>query len=188
MKKQVWTEAALLVALPLGGAWCFWHGYVLIAVALMAAAFAFIVGSQICARREIRQKQQQLKGSAERDGRYLAEHLNDFGDLQSDSAVVLPANFLPRFEAELAKVSETTPESARSEARSSTLRPWLSSQTHSHSSGAELQSEEFPVDGDLHCGHHHAQRDSREGRESQHPARGRKRDRHTGRDQRRGCQ
>ena len=76
MKKHVWTEAALLVALPLGGAWYFWHVYVLIAVALMAAAFAFIVGSQICTRREIRQKQQQLKGSAERDGRYLAEHIN----------------------------------------------------------------------------------------------------------------
>ena len=71
MKKYVWTQAALLLTLPLCGAWYFWHGYALIAVSLVAAAFAVIVGSQIGARPEIRRKQQQLEGTAKKDGRYL---------------------------------------------------------------------------------------------------------------------
>ena len=95
MKKYVWTQAALLLTLPLCGAWYFWHGYVLIAVALGAAAFAIIVGSQIGARREIRRKQQQLEGSAKRDGRYLAKHINHFGQLQPSPRGELPAEFLP---------------------------------------------------------------------------------------------
>jgi hypothetical protein len=152
MKKYGWTEAALLLAPPLWAALEFSRGHPLSGIVLIAAAFAIIFIHYFSARRETRRKHEKLQEAGRTDGRYLAEHLNDFGDLQSDSAVVLPANFLPRFEAELAKASETNPASSRSEARSSILRPWLSSQTHSHSSGAELQSEEFPVDGDAHCG------------------------------------
>ena len=41
------TKAAFLVALPLGAAWYLWHGHRIVAAALMAAAFAFIVGTNI---------------------------------------------------------------------------------------------------------------------------------------------
>ena len=37
------TKAAFLVALPLGAAWYLWHGHRIVAAALMAAAFAFIM-------------------------------------------------------------------------------------------------------------------------------------------------
>jgi hypothetical protein len=152
MKKYGWAEAALLLALPLWAALEFSRGHPLSGIVLIAAAFAIIFIHYFSARRETRRKHEKLQETGRTDGRYLAEHLNDFGDLQADSAVVLPANFLPRFEAELAKASETNPASSRSEARSSTLRPRLSSQTHSQSSRAERQGEEFPVDGDAHCG------------------------------------
>jgi hypothetical protein len=64
MKNDAWTEAALLVALPLGAVWCFWHGYGLTALILMAAAFGFIVGGHIWARREVRRKQEKLHEAA----------------------------------------------------------------------------------------------------------------------------
>ena len=41
------TKAAFLVALPLGAAWYLWHGHRIVAAALMAAAFAFIIGTNI---------------------------------------------------------------------------------------------------------------------------------------------
>jgi hypothetical protein len=151
MKKHVWTEAALLVALPLGGAWYFWHGYVLIAVALMAAAFAFIVGSQIYARREIRQKQQQLKGSAERDGRYLAEHINHFGQLQPSPRGELPAEFLRHLEALLSEASDESRSRSSSPAPISSLILRPSSQAIRHSSTAEQEQKEKPLDEIAHC-------------------------------------
>jgi hypothetical protein len=151
MKKYVWTQAALLLTLPLCGAWYFWHGYVLIAAALMAAAFSFIVGSQICARREIRRKQQQLKGSAKRDGRYLAEHINHFGQLLPSPRGELPAEFLPHLEAllvggERRKPFEVIP------APISSLIPRPSSQANRHSSTAKQGRKEMPLDDIAHCG------------------------------------
>ena len=151
MKKHVWTEAALLVALPLGGAWYFWHGYVLIAVALMAPAFAFIVGSQICARREIRQKQQQLKGSAERDGRYLAEHINHFGQLQPSPRGELPAEILRHLEALLSEASDESRSRSSSPAPISSLILRPSSQAIRHSSTAKQEQKEKPLDEIAHC-------------------------------------
>jgi hypothetical protein len=151
MKKHVWAEAALLVALPLGGAWYFWHGYVLIAVALMAAAFAFIVGSQICARREIRQKQQQLKGSAERDGRYLAEHINHFGQLQPSPRGELPAEFLRHLEALLSEARDQSRSRSSSPAPISSLILRPSSQAIRHSSIAKQEQKEKPLDEIAHC-------------------------------------
>ena len=41
------TKAAFLVGLPLGAAWYFWHGHTIVAAALMAAAFAFMIGTKI---------------------------------------------------------------------------------------------------------------------------------------------
>ena len=40
------TKAAFLVGLPLGAAWYLWHGHRIVAAALMAAAFAFIIDPQ----------------------------------------------------------------------------------------------------------------------------------------------
>ena len=59
----------------------------------MAAAFAFIVGSQICARREIRQKQQQLKGSAKRDGDTSPNTSTTSANCNLVRAVSCPQNF-----------------------------------------------------------------------------------------------
>ena len=47
------TKAAFLVALPLGAAWYLWHGHRIVAAALMAAAFAFIIGTNV--RSDIRE-------------------------------------------------------------------------------------------------------------------------------------
>jgi hypothetical protein len=152
MKWYVWTAAALLVALPLGGAWYFWHGYVLIAVALTAAAFAFIVGSQICARREIRQKQQQLKGSAKKDGRYLAQHINHFGQLQPSPRGELPAEFLPHLEALLSEAGDENRSRSSSPTPISSLIPRPSSQANRHSSTAKQERKEMPLDDIAHCG------------------------------------
>jgi hypothetical protein len=152
MKKYVWTQAALLLTLPLCGAWYLWHGYVLIAVALVAAAFAIIVGSQIGGRREIRRKQQQLEGTAKRDGRYLAEHINHFGQLQPSPRGELPAEFLPHLEALLleagdenrSRPSPLTPISSRS--------PQPSSRANRHSSTSKQEPKEVSLNDIAHCG------------------------------------
>ena len=93
MKKYVWTQAALLLTLPLCGAWYFWHGYVLIAVALVAAAFAVIVGSQIGARREIRRKQQQLEGTAKKTADTSPSTSTTLANCNLARAVSCPQNF-----------------------------------------------------------------------------------------------
>jgi hypothetical protein len=49
------TKATFLVGLPLGAAWYFRRGYVLIAVALVVAAFALIIGTNF--RRDVPRKQ-----------------------------------------------------------------------------------------------------------------------------------
>jgi hypothetical protein len=152
MKKYVWTAAAPLVGLPLGAAWYFWHGYVLIAAALMAAAFAFIAASQIFARREIGQKQRQLKRSAERDGRYLAEHINHFRQLQPGTRGALPADFLPQFEALLAEADDENRSRSSSPVPISNLRPRPSSQANRDSSTAKEDRKEMPLDDIAHCG------------------------------------
>jgi hypothetical protein len=152
MKKYVWTQAALLLTLPLCGAWYFWHGYVLIAAALMAAAFSFIVGSQICARREIRRKQQQLKGSAKRDGKYLAEHINHFGQLLPSPRGELPAEFLLHLEELLSEAGDENRSRSSSPAPISSLISQPSSQANRHSSTAKQGRKEMPLDDIAHCG------------------------------------
>ena len=73
------TKAAFLVALPLGAAWYLWHGHHIVAAALMAAAFAFIIGTKI--RSDIRRKQEEenLQEQAKSDGRYVAAHIEGLG-------------------------------------------------------------------------------------------------------------
>jgi hypothetical protein len=67
------TKVAFLVALPLGAAWYLWHGHSIVAAALMAAAFAFIIGTNI--RSDVRRKQAEanLHEQAKSDGRNAAE-------------------------------------------------------------------------------------------------------------------
>jgi hypothetical protein len=143
MKKYVWTQAALLLTLPLCGAWYFWHGYVLIAVALVAAAFAIIVGSQIGARREIRRKQQQMEGTAKRDGRYLAEHINHFGQLQPSPRGELPAEFLPYLEALLSEAGDENRSRPSPPTPISSLSPQPSS---------KQERKEMSLNDIAHCG------------------------------------
>ena len=153
MKKYVWTQAALLLTLPLCGAWYFWHGYALIAVALVAAAFAVIVGSQIGARREIRRKQQQLEGTAKKDGRYLAEHINNFGQLQPSPRGELPAEFLPHLEALLSEVGgRRKPFEASPPTPISSLSPQPSSPANRHSSTSKQERKEMSLNDIAHCG------------------------------------
>ena len=86
------TKAAFLVALPLGAAWYLWHGHRIVAAALMAAAFAFIIGTKI--RSDVRRKQEEenLQEQAKSDGRYVAAHIEGLGQPQTPTAAELPAN------------------------------------------------------------------------------------------------
>lgn len=79
MKK---AEAALLVMLPLGASWYLWHGYPSIAAALMAAALAIILGAFMSGRLDAGRKLKTLGEAAKSDGRYVAQHLEEF--MQSD--------------------------------------------------------------------------------------------------------
>ena len=85
------TKAAFLVGLPLGAAWYLWHGHRIVAAALMAAAFAFIIGTNI--RSDIRRKQEEenLQEQAKSDGRYVAAHIEGLGQPQTPTAAELPA-------------------------------------------------------------------------------------------------
>ena len=85
------TKAAFLVALPLGAAWYLWHGHRIFAAALMAAAFAFIIGTKI--RSDVRRKQEEedLQEQAKSDGRYVAADLKGLGQPQTPTAAELPA-------------------------------------------------------------------------------------------------
>ena len=92
------TRAAFLVALPLGAAWYFWHGHGIIAAALIAAAFAFIIGTNN--RRDVRRKQEEenLQEQAKADGRYLTADLKGLGQPQAPTAAELPAKSVAHLE------------------------------------------------------------------------------------------
>jgi hypothetical protein len=89
MKK---AEAVLLVMLPLGAAWYFQYGYVLISASLMTAAFAVILGAYMRGRRDARLKQGTLREAAKSDGKYVAEHIDEFIQPQVVSPGVVPAD------------------------------------------------------------------------------------------------
>jgi hypothetical protein len=92
------TKAAFLVGLPLGAAWYFRHGYVLIAVALVVAAFAFIVGTNF--RRDVPRKQaeENLHEQAKSDGRNAAELIKDRRQPQAPKAAELPEKSVAHLE------------------------------------------------------------------------------------------
>jgi hypothetical protein len=89
MKK---AEAALLVMLPLGAAWYFQHGHVITSASLMTAAFAVVLGASVRGRRDAQLKQEALREAAKSDGRYVAEHINEFIQPQVVSPGVVPAD------------------------------------------------------------------------------------------------
>ena len=129
MKKYSWTEAALLSVLPLFAAVEFSRDHPLSGCVLIAAAFSIIIRNYLSARRETRRRSEKLQLAARADGKYLAEHVSDFGDLKGPPRT-LPADFLPRFEAELAEASDRNPMQSGSEDPSVSLDPWPRSQTH----------------------------------------------------------
>ena len=92
------TKAAFLLALPLGAAWYLWHGHRIVAAALMAAAFAFIIGTSI--RSDVRRKQEEenLQEQAKADGRYLTADLKGLGQPQTPTAAELPAKSVAHLE------------------------------------------------------------------------------------------
>ena len=92
------TKAAFLVALPLGAAWYLWHGHSIVAAALMAAAFAFIIGTKI--RSDVRRKQEEenLQEQAKSDGRYVAEHMEGLSQPQTPTAAELQAKSVAHLE------------------------------------------------------------------------------------------
>jgi hypothetical protein len=99
------TKAAFLVALPLGAAWYLWHGHRIVAAALMAAAFAFIIGTKI--RSDVRRKQeeQNLQEQAKSDGRYVAAHIRGLGQPQTPTAAELPAESVAHLEEMWAQIT-----------------------------------------------------------------------------------
>ena len=93
------TKAAFLVALPLGAAWYLWHGHRIVAAALMAAAFAFIVGTNI--RSGVKgesKKKRNLQEQAKSDGRYVAAHIEGLGQPRTPTAAELPAESVAHLE------------------------------------------------------------------------------------------
>ena len=151
--KKAWTEAALLVALPLGAAWGFSHGYRLAALVLMATAFALIIGNYISAGHEIRRKHQKLQAAAMSDGRYLAENINHLGQLQAGPRGELPAEFLPHLEALLSEVGgRRKPFEASPPTPISSLSPQPSSPANRHSSTSKQERKEMSLNDIAHCG------------------------------------
>jgi hypothetical protein len=100
------TKAAFLVALPLGAAWYLWHGHRIVAAALMAAAFAFIIGTNI--RSDIKRKQEEeenLQEQAKGDGRYVAAHIEGLGQPQTPTTTELPAESVAHLEEMWAQIT-----------------------------------------------------------------------------------
>ena len=97
-------------------------------------------------------KQQQLQATAKRDGRYLAEHINHFGQLQPSPGGELPAEFLPHLEALLSEAGDESSSRSSSPAPISGLSPRPSSQANRHSSTAKQERKEKPLDEIAHCG------------------------------------
>jgi hypothetical protein len=92
------TKVAFLVALPLGAAWYLWHGHSIVAAALMAAAFAFIIGTNI--RSDVRRKQAEanLHEQAKSDGRHAAELMEVGSQPQAPTAPELQAKSVAHLE------------------------------------------------------------------------------------------
>jgi hypothetical protein len=99
------TKAAFLVALPLGAAWYLWQGHRLVAAALMAAAFAFIVGTNIRSDRGRKQEEENLQEQAKSDGRYVAAHIEGLGQPQTPTAAELPAESVAHLEEMWAQIT-----------------------------------------------------------------------------------
>jgi hypothetical protein len=99
------TKAAFLIALPLGAAWYLWHGHRFVAAALMGAAFAFIIGTNI--RSDVRRKQEEenLQEQAKSDGRYVAAHIKGLGQPQTPTAAELPAKSVAHLEEMWAQIT-----------------------------------------------------------------------------------
>ena len=94
------------MTLPLGAPWYLWHGYPGIAAASMNAAFAVILGAFIRGRRDAGRKLKTLGEAAKSDGRYVAQHIEEF--MQAD--VVVSPGGVPADTRELLKslLSEIT--------------------------------------------------------------------------------
>ena len=99
------TKVPFLVALPLGAAWYLWHGHRIFAAALMAAAFAFIIGAKI--RSDVRRKQDEenLQEQAKSDGRYVAAHIEGLRQPQTPTAAELPAESVAHLEETWAQIT-----------------------------------------------------------------------------------
>ena len=99
------TKATFLVALPLGAAWYFRHGYVLIAVALVVAAFAFIIGTNF--RRDVPRKQadENLHEQAKSDSRNAAELMKVRRQPQAPTAAELPEKSVAHLEETWAQIT-----------------------------------------------------------------------------------
>ena len=70
----------------------------IVAAALMAAAFAFIIGTKI--RSDVRRKQEEedLRKQAKSEGRYVATHIEGLGQPQTPTAAELPAKSVAHLE------------------------------------------------------------------------------------------
>jgi hypothetical protein len=99
------AEAVLLVILPLGAAWYFQYGHVLISASLMTAAFAIILGAYMRGRRDARLKQETLREAAKSDGKYVAEHIHEFVQPQVVSPGVVPADTRELLESLLSEIT-----------------------------------------------------------------------------------
>ena len=99
------TKVAFLVALPLGAAWYLWHGHRIVAAALMAAAFAFIIGTNI--RSDVRRKQaeENLHEQAKSDGRYVAALIEGLSQPQAPTAAELQAKSVAHLEEMWAQIA-----------------------------------------------------------------------------------
>ena len=99
------AKTAFLVALPLGAAWYLWHGHRFVAAALMAAAFAFIIGTKI--RSDVRRKQEEedLQEQAKSDGRYVAAALKGLSQPQTPTAAEMPAESVAHLEEMWAQIT-----------------------------------------------------------------------------------
>ena len=99
------TKVPFLVALPLGAAWYLWHGHSIVAAALMAAAFAFIIGTKIRSDVGRKQEEEDLRKQAKSDGRYVAAHIEGLRQPQTPTAAELPAESVAHLEEMWAQIT-----------------------------------------------------------------------------------
>ena len=93
--------------LPLGASWYLWHGYPSLAGALMAAGFAIILGAFMRRRRDARRKQETLGEAAKSDGRYVAQHIDEFMQPRAVSPGVVPADTRELLESLLSEITQS---------------------------------------------------------------------------------